>query len=68
MTQRQRTFGYGVLLAAVFAMVVSSGTTLHAQQDPGPAQLLSADQLDNLVAPIALYPDPLNSQILVSTT
>ena len=68
MTQRQRTFGYGAILAAIFAMLVSSGTTLHAQQDPGPAQLLSADQLDNLVAPIALYPDPLISQILVATT
>jgi Protein of unknown function (DUF3300) len=68
MTQRQRTFGYGVILAAIFAMVVSTGSTLQARQDPGPAQLLSPDQLDNLVAPIALYPDPLISQILVATT
>jgi hypothetical protein len=30
--------------------------------------LLSADQLNNLVAPIALYPDPLLSQILVAAT
>jgi len=30
--------------------------------------LLSADQLNNLVAPIALYPDPLLSQILVACT
>ncbi len=35
---------------------------------PVPRQLLSADQLDYLVAPIALYPDPLISQILVATT
>jgi len=30
--------------------------------------LLSANQLDNLVAPLALYPDPLVSQILVAST
>ena len=31
-------------------------------------QLLSPDQLDNLVAPIALYPDPLLSQVLAAST
>jgi hypothetical protein len=31
-------------------------------------ELLSTDQLNNLVAPIALYPDPLLSQILVAST
>jgi hypothetical protein len=35
---------------------------------PPPGQALSPDQLDGLVAPIALYPDPLLSQILVATT
>ena len=29
---------------------------------------LSADQLDSLVAPLALYPDPLLSQVLVAST
>jgi hypothetical protein len=33
-----------------------------------PAQLLSPEQLDNLVAPIALYPDNLLSQVLVAST
>jgi hypothetical protein len=32
------------------------------------AALLPADQLDSLVAPIALYPDPLLSQVLVAST
>ena len=31
-------------------------------------QLLAASQLDNLVAPIALYPDPLLSQVLAAST
>src|ERR1035438_538645 len=29
-----------------------------AQEQPPPTQLLNPNQLDNLVAPIALYPDP----------
>jgi uncharacterized membrane protein YgcG len=39
-----------------------------AQQPPPPAPALTPDQLDTLVAPIALYPDPLLSQILVAST
>jgi hypothetical protein len=36
---------------------------------PAPsAPLLAPDQLDNLVAPIALYPDPLLGQVLAATT
>jgi hypothetical protein len=35
---------------------------------PPPDQPLSPDQLDDLVAPIALYPDPLLSQVLVAST
>jgi hypothetical protein len=37
-------------------------------QPPPPSQALAPDQLDDLVAPIALYPDPLVSQILVAST
>jgi hypothetical protein len=35
---------------------------------PPPGQSLAPDQLDGLVAPIALYPDPLLSEILVAST
>ncbi|HUA62252.1 MAG TPA: DUF3300 domain-containing protein [Verrucomicrobiae bacterium] len=48
------------------------GAALFAQdappQTPPPDQTLSPDQLDDLVAPIALYPDPLLSQVLVAST
>jgi hypothetical protein len=37
-------------------------------QLPPPGQKLTSNQLDGLVAPIALYPDPLISQILVAST
>lgn len=48
-------------------------TALYAQDPqapppPPPGQTLSANQLDDLVAPIALYPDPLLSQVLVAST
>ncbi len=33
-----------------------------------PAQTLSAQQLDDLVAPVALYPDPLLGQVLAAST
>src|SRR5262252_4649970 len=36
---------------------------------PGPSQpTLTPDQLDSLVAPVALYPDPILSQVLVAST
>src|ERR1017187_8517533 len=51
-------------------LVGSSG--LFAQDQPPapppPGQELTPDQLNNLVAPIALYPDPLLSQVLVAAT
>jgi len=49
-----------------------AGGLLVAQQPPPPApaaaQLLSPEQLDTLVAPVALYPDALLSQVLVAST
>ena len=48
-------------LALVFA------APLAAQDDPE-YQPFSPDQLDNLLAPIALYPDPLLAQVLVAAT
>ncbi len=37
-------------------------------QDDDAYQAFSPDQLDNLLAPIALYPDPLLAQVLVAAT
>ncbi len=52
---------------------MSGNATLWSQESPAPplpppGQNLSPDQLDGLVAPIALYPDELVSQILVAST
>jgi hypothetical protein len=50
------------LTALTIATSVPHGAFAQAQPQPAPAaapaqQLLGADQLDQLVAPIALYPD-----------
>ncbi len=37
---------------------------LNQEQEGPPSELFSAEQLDNLLAPIALYPDPLLAQVL----
>ena len=39
-----------------------------ASPSAAPAAMLTAEQVDDLVAPIALYPDPLLTQILVAST
>ena len=58
------------------ALLVPYGAVVRlqsAQQTPAPtaqaaAEKIPNDQLDSLVAPIALYPDPLLSQTLVAST
>jgi hypothetical protein len=56
------------LFLLIAVLLVPASMTAGAQQLPPPGQTLSPDQLDDLVAPIALYPDPLISQILVAST
>ena len=64
------------LMAVICAIVLLPGDmSLLAQSAPSqgapegkPAAAIPAEQLDSLVAPIALYPDPLLSQTLVAST
>jgi hypothetical protein len=57
---------------AVIAQTPTPTTTAKPAQTPAAADKdapkLTADQLDSLVAPVALYPDPLLSQSLVAST
>ena len=64
-------------VAVVFALLIALPAVFaQAPADPPSgipdtqqaAALLSPDQLNNLVAPIALYPDPLLSQVLAAST
>ena len=65
------------LTAAVCSMLLipgelsSAGPDLAAQQGSAPEEQVPKipnDQLDSLVAPIALYPDPLLAQVLAAST
>jgi Protein of unknown function (DUF3300) len=63
------------LTAMTFVFGVPYGALAQDQQQPAPAaapapaqQLLGADQLDQLVAPIALYPDTLLAEVLMASS
>ena len=58
-------------LCLVCVSLLSGGLMVAQQPAPpeqAPAQLLSPEQLDTLVAPVALYPDALLSQVMVAST
>ena len=55
-----------LFLQTPVSLFAQNGETGNIQNEP--AQSLSAQQMDNLVAPVALYPDPLVSQVLVAAT
>ena len=55
------------MTSQALAQSYTQGYPQAAPQNLAP-QLLAPDQLDNLVAPIALYPDPLLSQVLAAST
>ena len=56
-----------VAAAAVLFLVVSAPVA-HMQEAPPPGQQAEADPLDQLLAPVALYPDPLISILLPAAT
>src|SRR5579862_3095019 len=63
------------LSAGIAVLLLGAGSAVRAQAPEPPSsqtapqqQLLSPEQLDDLVAPIALYPDQLVSQVLVAST
>jgi hypothetical protein len=61
-----------LLVLSLLALALSASTLFSQVPVPvdtgEPIPVLSANELDGLVAPIALYPDPLISQILVAST
>src|SRR5882724_2693582 len=59
------------IIALLSVLLVGSLGAFAQDQPPAPpppGQALSPDQLNDLVAPIALYPDPLLSQVLAAST
>jgi len=74
-TLRARLSGVsgGALVATLCSLLAAPAGAVPAAQEAQPAApadsvKLSNDQLDSLVAPIALYPDPLLAQCLVAAT
>ncbi|HEV2714109.1 MAG TPA: DUF3300 domain-containing protein, partial [Terriglobales bacterium] len=78
MKSRSRKFFHRVI-AIVGLSLMSSGSSAFAQQaqsqvmntttsDTEEAPKLASGELDSLVAPIALYPDPLLAQTLAAST
>src|SRR5437773_1013188 len=57
-----------ILLAAGELPLVAQSTTGTANATGATATKISSEQLDSLVAPIALYPDPLLAQTLAAST
>lgn len=55
-------------LSLLEAASVRSSATPRVQDQDYSYEQFSPEQLDNLLAPIALYPDPLLSQVLVAAT
>jgi len=58
----------GKILAVSLVLFVAVFTPLVRAQGDSQYEPFSPDQLDNLLAPIALYPDPLLAQVLVAAT
>ena len=65
-----------IVIGCAATLLVLAFSFAHAQQIPQPPPApaneegapIPADQLDSLVAPIALYPDPLLAQTLAAST
>ena len=64
------SFPMRAIVCAALLFVAEDGRlpAQQAPQTPPPSEALGSNQLDDLVAPIALYPDPLLSQIMVAST
>jgi len=67
---RSRLISYAWLVCALLIAVAVRVTPVSAQDTPPAADPppLTAQQLEQLVAPIALYPDDLLSQVLMAST
>jgi hypothetical protein len=51
-----------------FLLLYPTASTMAQTPEAAPVTVLSSDQLDDLVAPIALYPDSLLGQVLAAST
>ena len=67
MTSKTRSVIVGLFLVAFQVGIAHAQTPAPSATDQ-PQQLLKAEELDQLVAPIALYPDTLLAEVLMAST
>ena len=66
-----RAYRYGAAVCAAFFLLQTTAAPYPLQNAPAatqPGPQISPQQLDDLVAPIALYPDPLVGEVLAAST
>jgi hypothetical protein len=56
------------VIIAMLWFAIGAVAQISAPAAAQPKQVLSAEQLDQLVAPIALYPDTLLAEVLMAST
>lgn len=66
--QRRRYPGWTTVAAALWLAFAGHAASAQQSVEPAPAELLSAAELDDLVAPLALYPDDLLAIMLPAST
>ena len=59
---------FGIMLWLFATLVLSPWSAPATAQGNAPAALFTPEELDQLVAPIALYPDSLLAQVLMAST
>lgn len=63
-----RLLASGLIFNATFPLGALAATNSVSVVQPAPAQPFNAEQLDALLASIALYPDELLAQLLMAST
>ncbi|HVH39636.1 MAG TPA: DUF3300 domain-containing protein [Gemmatimonadaceae bacterium] len=61
-------FRWMLMLAAAALLPLTALIGQESEVSQGSGDLYTAEELDNLLAPVALYPDPILAQVLVAAT
>ena len=61
-------FGLALALVVASSVATQEAAAQDAAAFKGPEEQWTADELENLLAPIALYPDPILAQVLIAAT
>jgi len=65
---RRSTLGWQLVSALVLAVPAATAAAQDAPRSGVAVESWTQEELDNLLAPIALYPDPILAQVLVAAT